>query len=281
MNLLRGLFQLIRFELPFSAGICVVLGQIFATNSFNILTALSAFISVFFISGAILVLNDYFDVETDRINAPHRPIPMGLVSPRQALVWAIIIWLAGLIISYTININSFLLAILLSIIGFVYNRFFKKSGLPGNLLVSFSVGMTFIYGGASVGYAFNQTVLFFALIAGLVDLGEEIAADAMDAEGDRLINSQSIALLHGSKRAIKISFVLFLIVIILSSLPFVIKWFSLIYLIPIVIMDAGIMIYSIKLLTDKREKGRNYIRAIYLSASLGMLIFLVMRLLNI
>ena len=30
-------------------------------------------------------MNDYFDVETDKINAPHRPIPSGLVSLQMKL----------------------------------------------------------------------------------------------------------------------------------------------------------------------------------------------------
>ena len=63
--------------------------------------------------------------------------------------------------------------------------------------------MTFIYGGVSVGMPSNRIVWFFAVIAALIDLGEEIAADAMDMAGDRLIHSNSLAIRHGSRTALE------------------------------------------------------------------------------
>ena len=187
MRKLSGLCRLLRFELPFAAGICVIMGQLFATGEFpSIYLILSAFLSVFLVSASILVLNDYFDVETDKINAPHRPIPSNLVTPNEALIFSILLFVIGFILSYLICITAFVISIVLAVIGFLYNRYFKKSGLPGNLMVSFSVGMTFVFGGVSVGQPFNKIVLFFALIAALINLGEEITADAMDMEGERV-----------------------------------------------------------------------------------------------
>lgn len=58
-------------------------------------------------------------------------------------------------------------------------------------MVSFSVGKTFICGGVSVDLPFQTSVLFFGLIAALIDLGEEIFADAMDIMGGKLISSNS------------------------------------------------------------------------------------------
>ncbi|MCB0284179.1 MAG: UbiA family prenyltransferase, partial [Calditrichaeota bacterium] len=176
------------------------MGQLLALGEFaSIPVSLSGFFSVFFISGSILVLNDYFDVETDKINAPDRPIPANLVTKREALFLAITMVVAGIVLSYLLGILTFLSAITLLIIGFLYNRRFKKSGLLGNLMVSFSVGMTFIYGAISIELPFNKVAWVFALIAALVDLGEEIAADAMDIQGDKLIDSNSIAIVYGKK----------------------------------------------------------------------------------
>ena len=198
MKKLKGFIALIRFELPLAAGICVVLGQVFALGELapsNLILAAS--LSVFFISASILVSNDYFDLETDKINAPHRPIPSNLVSPTEALFLSIFLLLAGLVLSYLISVAALLFSIGLTVIGFLYNRIFKKHGIVGNFMVSFSVGMTFVFGGLSVGLPFNKVVLFFAVIAVLVDLGEEIAADSMDIKGDLIIDSNSIAIKHG------------------------------------------------------------------------------------
>ena len=282
MKKLKGLFNLIRFELPLAAGICVVLGQLFALGYFAPLyLTLTAALSVFFISASILVSNDYFDIETDKINAPHRPISSGLVSPVQAFALAVFLLLAGLILSLTISITALLFSIGLTIIGLIYNGKFKKHGLLGNLMVSFSVGMTFIFGGLSVGLPFNKIVVFFAIIAALVDLGEEVASDAMDIKGDKLIDSNSIAIKHGKEKALRLSALIFVIVILLSLIPFFLQWFKIIYLLPIVIMDIFIAFSTFKLIKSKNEEGRKYIRLLYLGATFGLVIFLIMRLMGL
>jgi len=282
MKKLKGFLALIRFELPLAAGICVVLGQLFALGEFATLNlTVTGFFSVFLISASILVSNDYFDIETDKINAPHRPIPSNLVSPAEALLLAITLLITGLVLSYLISIAALFFSVGLTIIGFLYNRKFKKHGLAGNLMVSFSVGMTFIFGGLSVGLPFNKIVLFFAVIAALIDLGEEIAADSMDVKGDLLIDSNSIAIKHGKEKALRVSAFIFLLVILLSLIPFLLQWFSIIYLIPIAIMDFSIGYSAIRLLKSKDEEGRKYIRLLYLGATSGLVIFLIMRLMGL
>jgi len=282
MNKIKGLFKLLRFELPFSAGVCVVMGQLLALGEFaSIPVTVFGFMSVFLISASILVMNDYFDVETDKINAPHRPIPSNLVSPNEALYFSLFLLFAGILLSYLISVVVFIISIVLAVIGFLYNRYFKKSGLPGNLMVCFSVGMTFIYGGASVGLPFHKMVLFFGLIAALIDLGEEIAADVMDIKGDKLINSNSLAIKYGKSTALRISVFIFFLVVLLSLIPFILSWFSNIYLIPIGIMDISIVYPAFRLLNSKNDEGRKYIRYIYLGAISGIIIFIVMRLIGV
>lgn len=282
MKKLKGLIRLIRFELPLAAAICVMLGQLFALGKFAPLhLTLSAAISVFLISASILISNDYFDVETDRINAPHRPIPSNAVTSNEALLLASFLLITGIILSYTISIEALLFSIGLIVIGLLYNRKFKRHGLTGNLMVSFSVGMTFIFGGLSVGLPFNKIVLFFALIAALVDLGEEIAADSMDVKGDLLIDSNSIAIKYGKEKALRLSGLIFTSVILLSLIPFLLQWFKLIYLLPIAVMDFFIGISTYKLIKSKNEEGRKYIRLLYLGATFGLFIFLFMRLIGV
>ncbi|MCU0343125.1 MAG: UbiA family prenyltransferase [Ignavibacterium sp.] len=281
MKKLKGLFNLIRFELPLAAAICVILGQLFALGYFApLLLTLSAALSVFFISASILVSNDYFDIETDKINAPQRPIPSGLVSPAQALSLAVFLLFAGLLLSLSISIAAFLFSMGLVIIGLLYNRIFKRHGLIGNLMVSFSVGMTFVFGGLSVGMPFNKVVLFFAVIAALVDLGEEIAADSMDIKGDKLIDSKSLAIKHGKEKALRISTFIFVLVILLSIIPFLLQWFNAVYLIPIIVMDIFIGYSTFRLIRSKDEEGRKYIRSLYLGATFGLLVFLIMRMMG-
>ncbi len=282
MNKVKGLLKLIRFELPLAAGICVIMGQIFAKGRFAPpYLIITGFLSVFLISACILVLNDYYDVETDRINAPERPIPSNLVSPAEALVFSILLMIAGLILSILISTELFIISLILAVTGFLYNKYFKKTGLPGNLMVSISVGMTFIFGGASVGFPFHRLVILFAFIAALVDLGEEIAADSTDVKGDMVIESSSLAISLGDKTAVRISGSLFLIVILLTFVPFITQWLSPVYLFSIGVMDSAIAYGSIMILRTRARKRKKYIRIIYLGATLGLVLFLVMRLAGI
>lgn len=282
MKKLKGFLKLIRFELPLAAGICVVLGQLFALGQFASATiTLAGFFSVFFISASILVSNDCFDIETDKINASDRPIPSNLITLTEAIFIAVFLLIAGLVLSFLISAAALLFSVGLTVIGFLYNRKFKKNGLAGNLMVSFSVGMTFIFGGLSVGLPFNKIVLFFALIAALIDLGEEIAADSMDVKGDLLIDSNSIAIKYGKASAQKISVWIFFFVILLTVILFLLKWFPVVYLIPIGIMDIAIAYSSVRLLKSKDDEGRKYIRLLYLGATFGLIVFLIMRLLGI
>ena len=282
MKKLKGFLTLIRFELPLAAGICVILGQLFALGNFaSSNLTLAASLSVFLISASILVSNDYFDLETDKINAPHRPIPSNLVTPAEALFLSIFLLFTGLGLSYLISFATLLFSIGLMIIGFLYNRVFKKHGIVGNIMVSFSVGMTFVFGGLSVGLPFNKIVLFFAVIAALIDLGEEIAADSMDVKGDLLIDSSSIAIKHGKEKALRISAFIFVLVIFLSVIPFLLQWFNIIYLLPIAIMDLFIGYSTYKLVRSKDEEGRKYIRLLYLGATFGLVVFLLMRMMGL
>jgi len=260
-NKLLGLWRLFRFELPFTAGVCVVLGELLALGQFpGAKEMLLGFLSVFLISAAALILNDYFDLETDRVNAPDRPLPSGLVTKREAAALSGAVSLLGLGAAALLSWAALVVALFVWLVGFLYNWRFKQAGLPGNLMVAFSVGMTFIFGGLAVDRPFEKIVWFFALWVLLIDLGEEIAADAMDAEGDRQAGSRSLALQLGSEKALKISAAIFCLVIVVSSLPFIWGWLEWVYLFPILLTDAVILYSTSKLLDASIKNRRVYLR---------------------
>jgi geranylgeranylglycerol-phosphate geranylgeranyltransferase len=268
-----------RFELPISAGLCVVLGQFLALDGIpGLREVLLGFFAIFAISATALILNDYFDVEIDRINAPGRPLPSGQVTKRDALLLSVVVAILGLLASAMLGVIALLTAAAVWIVGVLYNWRFKRAGLAGNLMVSFSVGMTFVFGGISVGQPASMLAWWFGAIAFLLDLGEEIAADAMDAEGDRLSGSRSLAILHGPARALRVSAAIFSVLILVSLIPFILAILPPVYLLPIAVMDLVIIFSTIRLLNPVTPNPRAHIRAIYLSGSAAVLGFLGMRL---
>ncbi len=72
-------------------------------------------------------------------------------------------------------------------------------------MASSSVTITFIFGEIVVGNPWNAIVWCFSAIAFFIDLGEEIASDAMDMIGDKRINSRSIVISRDKDSALKIS----------------------------------------------------------------------------
>ncbi len=281
-SIIVGLFRLSRPDLSFAAGLCVVLGELLAFDHLPALcTVMAGFFSVACISAAILVMNDCLDVATDMINAPLRPIPSGMVSKTQAAYFAAALFIFGLGLSFTISVKALAAAMLLTVVGISYNRYFKKSGILGNLLVSFSVGMTFIYGGIAVGNPGEKSVLSFAIVTALIDLGEEIAADAMDAEGDKLIHSKSIAIRHGKNSAVNIATMIFVSIIFLTTIPFVMGWFSIIYALPLGMLDVLIIVAVAGYRNTEGDKARTYLKWLYRGGTGTLLIFLIMKLAHI
>ena len=274
---IKAVIQLVRVDLSFAAGICVVIGEIVAVGGFpSIYNLILGFMVGFFISTSALILNDYFDIEIDKINVPTRPLPSGMIKPHEVILLSIIATIIGLTAAFFIGCIALIVAIVFWIIGFLYNWKFKRTGLPGNLMVSSSVAVTFILGGIAVGKPWSAVVWCFSLIAFFIDLGEEIASDAMDMAGDAKINSRSIAISRGKDSALKISGVSFAVVVFASFIPVIFGWLGIDYLVMILFMDALIIFSTFKLLKSQTlEEGRHYARLIYLGATVGLVGFIV------
>ena len=276
-NKIRGLIRLFRPELPFAAGICVFLGEIIALGQLPALRkAALGFSCGFFLSATALILNDYFDLEVDRINAPGRPLPSGQVSKAEVVALSILTTLLGLASAYWIGLPELLVAFVFWFIGFLYNWKFKEAGLLGNLMVSASTAVTFVLGGMIVGEPWNKIVWTVGLIGFFLDLGEEIGADAMDMEGDKKRKSRSIALVRGRLFAIRIASSLFFLVVLISFIPIFLGWMGTLYLVLISITSLFTILFSFRLLRSRTlDQGRSSLRGIYLGALFGMLAFII------
>jgi len=274
---IKGLIELLRPELPFAAGICVIIGEIIALGNFPRLPELFlGFIWGFFLSGSAMILNDVFDVEVDRVNVPTRPLASGLISTSTAVVFAIIVTLIGLVASFFIDQLAVLLYVIFWVIGFSYNWKLKERGFFGNLFVSSSVGITIILGGIAVGEPWNPAVVIFSAMVFLFSLGKEIAADAMDIEGDKKRNVKSIPILIGRKNALYISFSLFAAEIVLSFLPVILGLFGTSYLVIISLTDVAILFLGVELIRSQTVKtGLSFIRKLYLGALSGMFLSVI------
>ena len=273
---ITGFIRLFRPELPFAAGVTVLMGEIVALGELpSAREALLGFTCAFLLSASALILNDVFDLEVDRVNAPERPIPSGAVSVREAIALSVPVILGGLMAALAMGPSTLVFGVFIWVIGFLYNWKFKRSGLPGNLMVATSVASCFILGGMAVGRTSNRLLWLMALGAFLIDLAEEIAGDAMDMEGDKLLGSRSLALRFGRIPALRVSAGLFALLLILSPLPLLRGWMGIQYLLAIIVADAVLVFFTVKLLRSGDSKeGVFAMRGIYLGFLAGMLVYI-------
>jgi geranylgeranylglycerol-phosphate geranylgeranyltransferase len=263
---LRACAELIRLDLAFGAGFFLVAGQVLALGTMPPAgMALAGFLALFFISGSANISNDYFDREVDQINLPSRPLPSGRITVGE--LWALFLACAaaGLAGAAFFGLPVLALVLVLWGLSLLYNMKLKEYGLFGNLIVATCLGMIFITGGITAG-TINGVILTFAALAFFFDLGEEIASDAMDREGDEVRSSASLATRWGHNGAMAVAGLMFGIFFALTLVPFLMGWYGYGYLIPVVLVDLWMIACSVALVRSQTiEAGRVQIRRLYLS----------------
>ncbi len=158
-------------------------------------------LTVSLIAGAGYVINDIFDIEIDRINQPGRPLPSGQISISHAKILTALLGITGLIISlFSQNIWHLINASLNLFLLILYAVRFKKSGLPGNLIVSWSAASVFLYGAFSGSHI--AKVLPIMCFAFLYTLIREWTKTIEDYEGDLAENAKTIAIMIGKKKTV-------------------------------------------------------------------------------
>ncbi|MCK4730137.1 MAG: geranylgeranylglycerol-phosphate geranylgeranyltransferase [Candidatus Aenigmarchaeota archaeon] len=161
-------------------------------------------VAVFLISASGNVINDYFDIDIDKINKPKRPLPSGRISKKQVIVFYICLSLIGLILSYFISVNFFILSVYNTILVFVYSLRFKKNPI-GNIVDSWLACSVFIapvliFGGFEELIVSTATIL--AVIAFFGNYGREVLKDVEDMKGDKLAGAKTLPIIFGKNKAV-------------------------------------------------------------------------------
>jgi len=212
--------RLIRVPNDLMVGIGVLIGEYIALKSFPSLEkALYGFLVGFLISASVMITNDIADIEIDKINNPEKPLVKGAIKINSAYRYAFVIGIIGVIFSYLTSFYNLIIALLFWIIGILYNFYFKKHGLIGNVIVSSSVAIPFVYGGVAVN-SLDLNVILLSIAAFLTNTYREIIKGIIDIEGDKEFNVHTLAVKYGPDRAYSISLIFLAGAIIVSLIPF-------------------------------------------------------------
>lgn len=242
-HLIRPLNGLISF-------ISVILGAFLAGNSLDpfiniILVAISAFL----LTSAGNALNDYWDVEADRINKPFRPIPSGQVKRKSALIFSVVLFAIGNGLGLFVSWVIFLVFCIVSALLVLYTIKLRSLLLVGNLVIGLLTGLTFISGGIVVG-SIGRAVIP-AVFAFLFTVGREIVKDIEDVKGDNINRLSSLPIKWGQRKAMYVSLVFLALVILISPWPYFLNVYSLYYFICVLLGVDLVLIYCIFLLVTR------------------------------
>jgi geranylgeranylglycerol-phosphate geranylgeranyltransferase len=260
-------------------GFAVVVGAALASP--NVLgnfwvNLIYGFVTGFMLTAASMTINDYYDKQIDAINEPNRPIPSGLIQPKQALAFALILTAVGFATAILTNLLCLVIAVIAWIVAVTYATVGKRSGLPGNFLVSTCVAIPFIYGSATTINTISPNVIPFASIAFLSNTGREITKGIVDVQGDKTKNIQTLAVRYGEKKAAVAAILFYLSAVLLSPLPWLLNLVTVWYVPVVTITDVGLVASSGMLLMNySRENAKKIKNLVLLWLLIALLAFII------
>lgn len=260
------------------------------------------------IAAAGYVINDYFDIKTDAINKPNRPLVGKKVSRRASI--ALHFWLntagvaSGLYVSYIVHVFSFALIFPLAAgLLWFYSVSYKRQLLVGNILVAVLTGIVPMlvlifelpllnkaYLSDLINLGLNLNVLIywvggFSFFAFILTLIREIVKDMEDFEGDSVVGRNSLPLAFGLQSSkwvvilLSMLTVFALVYLFITRLMFLpdggFDYFSLAYLVTFVLLPFLFMIARLFVAKVKTDYTRisNYAKFIMLGGILYSVCF--------
>ena len=235
----KALLQIIRPLNAFVAGLAGILAYVIATGTL-IPAVLIIFLMVLLITAAGNVINDYHDAAIDAINRPDRPIPAGTISRKEALIYALVLFIVGNSIGFLFApVPLILIGIGNSLLLWFYASHLKVMPLLGNIAVSYLAASIFLFGGALEGWAGVMANLPVAGATFCVMLSRELIKDAEDMPGDAAQGARTIPILYGIRTSVLIAGAAAIIGVVIS-LFLVFRW-GYFYLAGIIPVDCIIL----------------------------------------
>jgi 4-hydroxybenzoate polyprenyltransferase len=166
------------------------------------------------IAAAGYIINDYFDLNIDRINKPDKNVIGRIISRRWAILWHMMLSILGLLataVAVSFQKWYLILANLICVILlWLYSTSLKKQLLVGNIVISILTAWTILIlffaripFDAAFGITEEVTAKFFRvtfLYAGfafLISIIREAIKDVEDMEGDRRYGCKTLPIVAG------------------------------------------------------------------------------------
>jgi protoheme IX farnesyltransferase len=209
-------------------------------------------------SAAADTLTGYNDRDIDAImeRTKNRPIPSGRISPRNALIFGLILAAISLICAWLINIWAFgLMAFGLFDNILVYSKWLKRRSQSNIILGGFSGGAPALIGYIAVT---TQNIEIGLVMAGLVFLWipTHIWSLALHVKKDYTkAGVPMLPVVLSEKASIRVIAGTTLMMVVFSVLPFFFNHFGMIYLVTASAFGVAMIAFSVWLLVRPSEKA--------------------------
>jgi len=273
-------FKLIRFKNLIIIAFSQILFKYFFLNKSGIALQLTTplflllLFALLFIAAAGYIINDIYDLESDKINKTHAVIIGTKISERTAMKVYIVFNIIGLSLAYYLSfaINHLNYALLFLALAFgllKYSQSWKNILILKNVLVAFLVSLSILILGfydsfptmnpanaVSQMRVFNIIIAYF-VFAFLINLIREIVKDIEDLKGDEKRKTRTIISVYGLKTTKRIVSFLNAILILLTAyftyLYFALKIISLLYMIGFVFVPAILNLILLLMATEQKH----------------------------
>lgn len=242
------------------------------------------------------IINDIYDVETDKVNKPDKVIINKHISEKNALTLFIILNVIGVglgfYLSNGIGKSGFsVIFIIASALLYIYSSYLKQLFLVGNIVVSLVVSLSILLIGVFelipamtdanrvVQITFFKIILDYAIFAFMINLIRELVKDIEDIDGDYKAGMRTLPIVLGRERANKIVFALSLIPL-LSVIYYVITYLFKQQLVVgyfLILVIAPLIYISIKLFSAEQKAQYKHIslilKLVMLTGMLSLLLY--------
>ncbi|MGA1872419.1 MAG: UbiA prenyltransferase family protein [Thermoplasmatota archaeon] len=173
------------------------------------LTIISGVTSLVFLNAASNTLNQVYDRDIDIINKSYRPIPTGVVTPKEGiwlsvLLYGIALWRAAMVNRYFLLMASIL--ILFTIAYSVPPFRLKKRLWLSNISVAIPRGMLGIVAAWTItGDIYDPIPWLIGSVIAVFLVGSTTTKDITDIPGDDLFGMRTLPVYYGKKKAIALS----------------------------------------------------------------------------
>jgi 4-hydroxybenzoate polyprenyltransferase len=220
---------------------CLIVGK----GTPPLLPTIKSIVSVLFVTASVYVYNDVIDMEADKNNRlkRNRPLPTGKVDIRDAKLLVTLTCIIGLLIGYTINLQSFSFLALYFLVFGAYSFpgiHLKRRFLIKEIVISSGPIITSFIGSYAIGSTLSYPAVFAAGLTALLGMVIQPGLnDSTDIEADKLQGIRTLAIALSWTR--KMQMLIGGILIVMVTVPLVYWRFGFNVLFPLWIVVGGLI----------------------------------------